>query len=296
VRHWPTIGFMALALLAPAAHADEKDDTLVKQKAAAQGHWTKMEFKKPGAPMLETPNLIVYSRLTEAKTKALAAALDKAYVAATKALQYDSKDVPWPGKLAVFVLPERDEFVEFVRKVSRKAPGEEDTGYSNVSGDVAMIVAGAPRVGTQDAEDEVRAGMTTLLLKRKMGGGTPPDWLASGFARATAARVAKPTAKAMANTPAIAFRELWQNRLAAKDKAILATPLIDYLAYGPGAGMFGDFVGALRADDGDQTPSLKDAAEAIKLDEASLEALVRYWRKPATAKPATAKPAKKPGK
>src|SRR5260221_13884817 len=146
---------MTLALLPTATRADEHEDALAKQKTAAEAAWKKLEFKDPAAPV-ETPNLIVYSRLSAEKTKALGASLDKIFAVALKALKYDAMDKPWPGKLAVFVLPERGEFVDYMRKVARQAPGEADVSYSNVSGAFASLAVGAPGIGLDEPDEPAR--------------------------------------------------------------------------------------------------------------------------------------------
>lgn len=266
------------ALVAPAAlRADEKDEALAKQKAAAESNWKKMDFKDAAKPV-ETANLLVYSRLPEAKTKTLAANLEKAYVTALKPLKYADSDKPWPGKLAVYVLPNRTEFVDFMRRVAKQPPGEEQTSHSAISGEIAYVVVGAPRQGTAEVEERGRHEVAAVLLRKKMGGGDPPDWLAAGFAKATASRAAKPTAKA-ATAPGVTFKLLWEDEVDARAKAKIAVYLVDYLAYGPASDVFPDFINALKSDENTK-PTWKDAYEAIKMDEVMLETYARQWKKP----------------
>src|SRR5205807_8536355 len=107
-------------------------------------------------------------------------------------------------------------FSEFMRKVTRKSPGEDETGHGSVSGDAGMIVVGAPRTGSSDPEEIARYELTTLLLRRKLGGADPVEWLAAGFARATAHRATK-TSKAVAS-PRAYFKDLWNENLPANAK------------------------------------------------------------------------------
>jgi hypothetical protein len=289
VRQLWVLGLIFLPLT---ARADEKDDALAMQKETAAANWKKMNFKDAAAPV-ETANLIVYARLPEAKTKALAANLDKFYAAALKPLKYGGAELAWPGKLAVYILPDRSEFVDFMRKAAKQPPGEDQAGYSAVNGDVAFAVIGAARAGTAgDLEERARAEVGAALLRKKMGGGDPPEWLTTGFARATTSRVTKPTAKAT-TAPPVAFRLLWEDEVDAKSKAKIATYLIDYLAYGPAPELFPEFVGALKSDETTKATWMT-AYEAIKMDEQELEAYARAWKKkPAGAKPApTTKPKK----
>src|SRR5437870_4698920 len=215
-------------------------------------------------------------------------------VVALKALKYDAMDKPWPGKLAVFVLPDRGEFVDFMRKVTRKSPGEADVSYSNVSGDIASLAVGAPRLGTHDPEELARVELAGLLLRRKLGGADPPSWLIDGFARASTYRATNKSGKA-ATGPRITFKDLWNDSVSPPVKASAATFYVDYLAYGPAADLFPAFVGALRPGENGGMPMVKDVLEAIKMDEASLEIYARGWKKLPTPK-APPKPKEKPEK
>jgi hypothetical protein len=283
----------ALLALAPLiAHADDTDEALAKQKSAAAANWKKMEFAKDAGGLIETPNLLIYSRQPEAKTKLLGASLEKVMAVALKALQYDAMDRPWPGKLAVYILPERGEFVEFMRKVIRKSPGESDISHGSVSGDVAQIVVGAPRAGTSEPDESARLELAHLLLQRKLGGAEPPEWLSQGFAKASNFRASNKTGKAAA-PPAYQFKDLWNENLPLPLKTRTATFFVDYLAYGPAADVFPAFVGALRPEEGGGMPSVKTVLEAIKMDQAGLELYARNWKKPPAPK-APIKPKDKP--
>ena len=287
VKH---LGIVVLALAPFVARADEKDEALAAQKEAAAGNWKKMEFKDAAAPV-ESANLLVYSRQPEARTKTLAANLDKFYAAALKPLGY-TKEMPWPGKLAVYVLPDRSDFVEFMRKVAKMPAGDDRYGYTSVNGDVAYAVIGAAKAGgVGEVEERGRNEVAAVLLRKKMGGGDPPEWLSAGFAKATSSRMSRPTAKAT-TAPPVAFRYLWEDEVDAKSKAKIATYLIDYLAYGPAPELFPDFVGALKSDETTKATWMM-AYEAIKMEEAELETYARAWKK----KPAVNEaPAKKPKK
>lgn len=275
---------LSLALLPFTLRAEEKDETLAKQKEAAEANWKRMEFAKQAPAVMETPNFLIYSRLPEAKTKALAASLDKIYATALKPLKYDAKDPPWPGKLAVFVLPERGEFVQFMRKFARKSPGEDEITHHNMSGDIGMIVAGAPKIGVEDPEELTRNEMIAMLLSRKLGGADAPDWLAPAYARVVNHRMTKQT-KVLSRAPNAPFSALWNADIVANAKLPLATYLVDYLAFGPNPELFTTFVGALRPGENGGTPPYGDVLAAMKLDEASLEVIAKYWRKLPTPKP-----------
>src|SRR5262245_14376473 len=215
------------------SRADEKDEALEAQKSAAQANWKKMEFKDAATGPVETANLMLYARLPEVRTKALAPNLEKFYIAALKPLGYTAKEMPWPGKLAVYILPDRTEFVDFMRRVAKLQAGDERYGFTAINGDVAYAVVGAAKSGgVGDIEERARAAVADALLRKKMGGSEPPEWLTAGFARATTSRMSRPAAKAT-TAPPVAFRLLWEEEVDAKSKSKIATYLVDYLAYGP---------------------------------------------------------------
>lgn len=269
--------------------ADEKSDMLAKQKAAADENWKKMEFGK-SASTAETPNFLIYSRLPEAKTKALGAALDKLFLTAAKALKYTDKERPWPGKLVVYVVPDRNDFVSFMRKIVKKSPSEDDVSFSEVRGDDAMLVVGAPKVDQVEPEEQAKSELATLLLKRKMAAGEPPAWVAIGFANASIHRAATKSRVPVRPPAGVPLNYLWIDGANPKVLSNYATYVVDYLAYGPMADSFDTFVGALRPGENGMAPAMKEVLESIKMNEMTLEYCARRWMKPPTPKKS------KPGK
>jgi hypothetical protein len=285
-------GVTAIVLVLPvAARADEKSDIIAKQKAAAEANWKKLEIPSL-PPLVETPKFLICSRLSPAKTKALGATLETLFATAAKALKFDEKSPPWPGKLATYVVPDRGDFVDFMRKVVKKAPSEDDMSFSEVRGDEAMLVIGTPKAGQVDAEDQAKIELTTMLLKRKMGAGDPPPWVAIGFAKSSAHRAATKS-KVTVKPPAVQLNYLWADGAEPAVVERYSTYVIDYMAYGPMADSFATFVGALRPGETGLAPSMKEVLESVKMDEATLELYARNWKKPPMAK---LPPLKKPDK
>lgn len=283
MRHCLTVALVT-SLTIQVARSQEKDEVLPKQKAAAEANWKKMEFKN-APPMVETAHFLIYSMQPEVKTKALGAILDKIYATALKPLKYEKDDRPWPGKLAVYILQDRGEFVDFMRRAVKQSLSENDVGFSEVRGDLATLVIGAPKSGKVDSEDQAKVELSTFMLRRKMTAGTPPEWVAVGFARSTLHRAltkSKVTARAPAGVP-LAY--LWTENADPRVMSNYATYVIDYLAYGPMADAFANFVTALRPGEDDNPPNMKTVLESIKLDETSLEIYARRWLKPPVAKP-----------
>lgn len=290
VNRFRLLSLAAMVLISSSAlYADDKSEMLAKQKAAADENWKKMEFGK-SASTAETPNFLIYSRLPEAKTKALAAGLDKLFATAGKALKYSDKERPWPGKLVVYVVPDRNDFVSFMRKIVKKSPGEDDTSFSEVRGDDAMIVVGAPKADQIEPEEQAKRELATMLLKKKMAAGEPPAWVSIGFANASIHRAATKSRVTVRPPAGVPLNYLWMDGANPKVLSNYATYVVDYLAYGPMADSFDTFVGALRPGENGMAPGMKEVLESIKMNEMTLEYCARRWMKPPTAK----KP--KPGK
>jgi hypothetical protein len=281
----------ALALLAPPARADEKSAALEKQKAAAQANWKKMEFEKP-APMVETTHFLLFAQTPEARSRALGSGMDRMYAVMLKALDYKGDDRPWPGKLPVYVFSDRTEFVTFMRKVVKKSPKEDESSHFAFKAEDSLLVVGMPRTGSVDADLEAKHQLAAAILERKMGAGEPPDWVSQGFADASIYRAANPTSKGkgrwtMPNAPVM---EIWGEKLSPKARQDYAAYIIDYLAYGPLADQFSNFVGALRPDENGNTPSVDAAFKAINVDATTLQNYARAWTKPKAAPTKPKKP------
>ena len=277
-------GLTALALLAPAAHADEASEALAKQKGAAESNWKKVEFDKP-APMVETTHFLLFAQAPEARTKALGSGMDKMYATMLKALDYKGDDRPWPGKLPVYVFTDRTEFVTFMRKVVKKSPKEDDSSHFAFKAEDSILVVGMPKTGKVDGELEAKYQLATAVLERKMGAGEPPDWVAQGFADASMYRAANPNSKGkgrwtMPNAP---VAEIWGENLSPKARQDYAAYLIDYLAYGPLADQFPTFVGALRSDENGNPPGIDAAFKAINVDPLTIPTYAKLWTKPKVA-------------
>ena len=215
--------------------------------------------------------------------------MEQIHATATKALKYTDKDRPWPGKLAVFLLKDRAEFVDFMRHTVKKSPGEDDASFGEVRGDDAILIVGMPKGERVDPEEQAKSEFTTMLLKRKMGAGEPPAWVHIGFAHASAHRAiakSRVTVRPPASAP---LSYLWADGANAQAKHNYATYVIDYMAYGPLSDSFATFVEALRPGENGMSPSMKTVLESIKLDEATLEIAARRWIKPPAVKPKPAR-------
>lgn len=275
------------------ACADEKEDAAAtaKQKAAAEELWKKMEFEKTPA-LVESKNFLIYSRLTEARSKALSSLLEKHLATAIKGLKFAADEKPWKGKLAVFVLPDRTDFVNFMRKSQKRSPKDGETTFGSLAGDEPMLVIGESDQRVTP-ENLTAYELSLSLLKRKIGAGEPPDWVADGFARATAYRAANPMVKGKGfKIPIAPFSVLWSEEATAEQKSAYAAYIVDYLAYGPGSDMMGNLLNAIRPGENGDTPSADAILKAVGGgDWTALEIYARKWTKPPAPK---TPPKKKP--
>ncbi|HLW68213.1 MAG TPA: hypothetical protein VKS79_23050 [Gemmataceae bacterium] len=262
--------------------ADEKEDLAAKQKAAADAVWKKLELEKTPPPVV-TANFMVFAPQSEAKTKALADMLERYYKVATRALKFDDKERPWNGQMAVFLL-EWQEYKNLMRKVEKKTPAADETSFSSFTGDEPTLGVGSP-AGTKGLPDPQEAvnEMLTCLLRKKMGAGDPPTWIAIGFARATAYRVSNPGSRGKPSGygPANAeLKEIWGETLPPKARYSYGAYIVDYLAYGPLSEQFPQFVLGLRPDESTNGVSVETALKGINLEPDALVYWAAKWQKP----------------
>jgi hypothetical protein len=276
------LGF-ALVLLWPiSVLAQEATDLAVRQKATAMNHWKSLEIRDSSSPV-ETAHFLVFGRLSESALKKSAQQFEAAYATANKALKFTDKEGPWPGKLAVYLLSTRNDFVRLLRIAARRAAESDETSYAGISGDEAMIIVGPARVGTIEPELSARDEIIGLMLRQKFGA-SPPTWLKVGFVRATVARMNRPSGKVV-SAPTVTFADLWNERLPEASRYQSATFYIDYWAYGPGSDWFDRFLPALRPNENGNAPSVNEIAKSLNWDERSLDLVPRSWKKPPTTTP-----------
>jgi hypothetical protein len=282
-----TRALLALPFLftaSPAAFADEAADKVAAQKKAAEENW---EAVGGEAAHVETAHLLVYApKSYDKRLKDIGATLEKYYEQARKPLGYE-KEAPWPGKVAVYLIADRDDFTKFVRRVEKRRVEAEDTGSHSVEGDFPHAVGGPPRAKTDPpVEWQVGEQLAAALLARKAGAKVPlPGWLPSGFGRATGYRV-RPNDKAVADDRRRAAalvrkghtaQEIWGATLEAEDAPVLEASLADYLAYGGGQAKFAAFVEGFKPEENQDRKTTEQALDHIKLPVDRLNAGWRAW-------------------
>src|SRR6266700_4141540 len=119
---------VAIVLLGAARPADDGEAAKIgAQKKTAETAWALLEIGD--FAHLETAHLLVYApKAYEKKLKDTGASLEKQRDLIVKALALDPKEDPWPGKLTVYLLSEREQFTSFIRRVEKRRQESEEVG------------------------------------------------------------------------------------------------------------------------------------------------------------------------
>lgn len=276
------LAFAAVLIGALPVAADEASDKLKKTAAA---NLAKADVSKFATS--ETTSLVVCATLSEAKTKALADQLQKVHALGRKVLQFEEKDDIWKGKLTVYYLPESKAYKNFIRTVAQDRPDE--THFFSLRTDPPYVVESADagdKATEADQFGEAGAHVAAALLLNKGGTGTTfPNWVRGGLGRAIALRAEGTNTKRFGNYKAAARRvvlggarpitEVWEGR--GKDSEVMATSLMDYMAFGPGQANFMKFVNGFRPSENNQTPGVVQALEAAMWKQETLDAAWKKW-------------------
>jgi hypothetical protein len=265
--------------------ADEATDKIAAQKKAAEENWAQVEAGEMAH--LETSHLLIYaSKSMERKLRDMSATLEKHQEMARKALGYDEKNEPWPGKLTIYLFADREPFAAFVRRVEKRRVEAEDTGSHFVDSDSPHAVAGPPRHKKDlPMDNEIAEQSAAALLQKKAGKDVIlPGWLLSGFGRATTYRII-PTNAAIRKERTVAAKlsatktakDVWGETLDGDEAPILAASVADYLAYGPESSKFSKFVAGFKPDNGQEKKTAAQAFEAAGLTPEKLDAKWRIW-------------------
>lgn len=278
---------VAAMVFGRAVQAQETGQGPAAQKKAARDNWALLEAGEPAN--LETEHLIVLAPKTmERRLKEIGTNVEKAYALAIKATQAKPKEELWPGKLTVYLLPEREQFATFVRRVEKRRLSEEEAGTQFVDGDLPHAAASAPRSKTDLGLDHQAAAQVSAALVQKKAGAKVivPEWLVQGFGRATAWRAA-PADKAVLNERRLAkaliagknrtAADVWGGALEAEEAGVLRASLAEFLAYGPGASKFPALLSGFKPGENQDSRTIEQALESANLDPKAIEARWGAW-------------------
>lgn len=266
-----------------ASHADEAAEILAKQKASSAAKWEK--FASKDASKLETDLFLLHGTVPEAKLKAIGEAMTKHYTVAVKALKFEKDQKPWTGKLAVFILTDRENYTQFVRQAEQRSPQAEDSGSVELGGDLPFITIGMAR--GQDAMNPEQAACSQVSVAVLRGKAGKPaalaGWFTDGFAWTVASKanpqsVAKDRQrmKALVSVPTRVTKHVWDGTTSGKDQELLGASLVQYLVYGPDSAKLQKLFDGLRRNENGEI-NYEVAFEGAQLQLWTLDKTWRAW-------------------
>jgi len=270
-------------VVAAVAHADEKDEMAVKQKATALTVLKRLDIVKPA--VVETPDLIVTGNLPEDRLKALAEPVQKQFATVMKALKFEMTDNPPKGKVAVYFLTERKLYSAFVSDVLKEQIERDERAHVSAVGiEPFIVVSVLPGEKPTDLDVEALNQVAIVLLQAKAGVARLPYWMEEGFARAVKWRT----------TPAVGTAERAKAKLLLtgkgkfkaadawlattdKDRPLVAAALMDYLTYGPGSANLGKLLAGFRVPEDEKAPGIDAVLMGVDLTPEKLDAALKKW-------------------
>lgn len=264
------------ALVGWQAHAQAKKSAPVsveKQKKTADALINKLKLNE--IAHYETANLLIYSSTSEAKLKALGEVMQKQLALAQKVLRFEEGKEPWAGKLALFIFPNRLDFVEFVRHVEKRSVQAEDYISVQLENDMPFLAVGPVRGASgEDINNQALLEVIATMLRGRVGAAVRvPDPVLTGFAWAIAAR-ATPTKATLAErkqlqtmiklNPKRTIREAWDGSAPPKEAELIYNSLIEWVFFGSEASKSIEFLLAFRPGENGQVPSVEQALDLAK--------------------------------
>jgi hypothetical protein len=276
---------LAAALVGTRGRAGADDTEVVaRQKETAGANW-KMIHEDDVQPVLEeTAHFLIYgsASLTPRQFKEAATGLEARYKLARSCLKLSPKESLWPGKLTVYLIAEPRVFSTFMRTVAKRRPSTDDSGVFSLRGPQSFVAACPPQT-RYDSSLENQAGeqMTAAILSQR-GGGAMPNWLTTGFARATSWRTNPSASFNDRNTVKrlVKFHssnDIWEGKLNAEEAPLLRASLAEFLAYGPGAESFPKLIEAFKPAQNGEPKPLADAFKAVRYEPERLNQRWHTW-------------------
>ncbi len=275
----PCVLFLSLLTVTPVLPGS---DIEARQKATAEANWKQL-FADDAPAVEESKHFIVVaaSTVSTAKLRELSAGFETRYQTARKALKLEPDVELWPGKLTVYLIPTRPHFNRFMRTIAKKRSSADEVSVISATGDFPYVAAGPPQV-KHDPSLEAQAGeqiAAAVLMKR--GGDAVPEWLVAGFARATAWRAMAPSPshprhQARKVILGKSAADVWDGRLTADEAAVLRASLAEFLAFGPPAAKFPQFVDQFKPSEDGRPPT---TSEALKSMSYTPEQLTQAWHR-----------------
>ena len=257
------LGFMAGISAVPAV-AQEK---LPPVSDRANEIWTTVS-KTPFAVAANEHLAIITPKAQEKKAAEYLSTAEKYRQTAARAAGYAS-DAPWPSPLVVLVLPGKDEFGSYVRRVQKRMLEAGETSSWLINDNqlhAGLFLRGGKNMAPSDAQ--VGELVAACVAARRIGEKNPsPDWIADGFGRATSHKLSLPTHrqflvsdKRRTNN---ACRNLtgapWAESAAGDDGLAARDSLMYLIAYGSYAEKFPTFLNSFRPDENQEKVEVEAA-------------------------------------
>jgi hypothetical protein len=288
MRHsTPVQALLVLLVFGIRALAEDPHDKVSAQEKAAQDTWAAINAGDSAS--LESDHLrILAPKTMERRLKEISGNLERSFTLAVRALQINAKEELWPGKLTVYLIPEREKYSTFIRRIEKRRLDEEESGSQFVDNEVPHAVAGPPRAKSDPSlESQAAIQVAAALLQKKAGPKVPlPEWLLAGFGRATVwralpadkavvseRRLAKASIAGKKRTPA----DVWNNMVETSEAGVLRASLMEFLAYGPGAAKFPALVVGFRPGENQESRTIEQALESAGLESKVIEARWGPW-------------------
>ena len=291
------IALLVYSLLTHTAYGQANPaEVLKKQKAVAEEQIKTSKLGKMAN--IETDNLHVYSTLTSEKLKPIAEYAEKVFATTMTVLKYDDKKKPWPGKLAVFVLPERTKeyipFVKLVEQRSGKIDAEESFSLRLRGEEPGVTVGLASSVKYTDAAMREETGKTIAAAMLDQKAGAPavpfslPTWLQDGFAKAMLHKTEPNGRSAQAHRMKVAslFTKSKVSTFTASDSwgdtknintPYLQTSLVEYMVFGPDSAKFEKLLGGYKPTDENREPNTMTALTGAEWKPEDLDLAWKKW-------------------
>lgn len=288
-RHLGTLAALALgaAALTARGQAGDKEEfakAVAAQKQAAVDGW-KRAFEKEDPSHHETEHFLLYGKAADKTLKDVGAYLERVRAAAWKALEL-GKDRPWPGKMSVFLIPDKRDYRAAVRAVARRLPEKDERGRFAYKTDTPHVLAG-PGDEAHELPVDLQAGaQLAAALVLVKGGETVPEWIVEGFGRASAFRAApaalqaaeRRRAFAVAVTNKRAAKDAWTSGGLRGDEApVLRGSLIDYLVYSGRSARFLPILMGFRPQENQPNPTTEMALMSANVAPDRLNEVWQKW-------------------
>jgi len=291
MRRCPLLLVLAALAAAAPARADEAEDKakalVAAQKKKAEANWALLAAGEP--VHLETDHFVIYAPKALEKTlKDAGALLESEYKTGREALNFPEKTEPWKGKLTVYLFGERAQFTAFVRRVEKRRLVSGETSSMMAADDVLHVAVSPPQNKWEwPAEAQAAEQVGAALLQRRAGVGTIlPEWLVSGFGRATYYRTLPKHELTLADRRLAAdlvakkkktARDIWTGPLEADEAGALGGALADFFAYGPGAPHFEKLLEGFKPEENVEKKTMEQALDKTKINKEKVEPNWKSW-------------------